>query len=138
VQKSGVNRDRSRWFENAKYLRRGRSWVTQVFENIEGKNAIENVIAKGQLMSVANDVSVTKNLMLEFDTVWIACRGRSRPDMQDQVFPLAQNVFKFVAQWIAVVFGRNNLSIPGRKNRNPILKVEEMRATFAAQSIGLG
>ena len=53
----------------------------QMFRNVERKNAVENSVAKRKAVRVAHDVSVTKDLMLEFDAIRISRRGSASPDV---------------------------------------------------------
>ena len=51
------------------------------FENVERKNAVENSITKRKATRVADDVSVAKDLMLEFDAIRVSHRGRAGADV---------------------------------------------------------
>ena len=52
-----------------------------MFENVERKNAVENSVTKRKAMRVADDISVTKDLMLEFDAIRVSRRGRASGDV---------------------------------------------------------
>ena len=53
----------------------------QMFRNVERKNAVENSITKRKAMRAADDVSVAKDLMLEFDAIRVSHRGRAGADV---------------------------------------------------------
>jgi hypothetical protein len=68
-------------FQDTQNFTRSAARILQMFENVEGKNAVENSVTKRKAMRVADDVSVTKDLMLEFDAIGVSRRGRARADV---------------------------------------------------------
>jgi hypothetical protein len=69
------------FFKTRKIFGRCAARILKVFENVERKNAVENSVTKRKAKRVAADVSVTKDLMLEFDAIRVSRRGRASTDV---------------------------------------------------------
>ena len=78
-----------------------------MFEDIEGKDAIEAGVAKGQGVRVADHVGVAKNLVFQFDAAGIFPRARAGAEMQDALVAPRENFLKLGADRVAGVRGRN-------------------------------
>jgi len=68
-------------FQDAQNFGRSAARIFQMFENVERKNAVENSVTKRKAMRIADDVSVAKDLTLEFDAIRISRRGRASADV---------------------------------------------------------
>jgi hypothetical protein len=82
-------------------------------------------------MSVADDIGVTKDLMLEFNAVRVSRRRGPSADVQDKLLAFAKNHFVLGPEWIALAFGGNNLHRLGQKDGSLIAHLKRGRAIFA-------
>ncbi len=69
LEKGGVQHEQAAGLKDTVDFTRRERGLTQMFEDIEGKDAIEGLVAKRQSVGVADDIGVTKNLVLELDAV---------------------------------------------------------------------
>src|SRR6267378_10591 len=104
-----------------------------MFENIEGKNTIENRVAKREMMGVAHHISVFKNLVLKFDAIRIFLRGRARTDMQDTFVPFPQDRLELAADGVGEMIGSDGNYIFPDKDRYLILDSVGDATSFALQ-----
>src|SRR5437868_14315778 len=95
-----------------------------MLEDIESEDAIKNGVAEGKVVSVAHDISVPKNLMLELDAIRVALGRSARADIQDEIIPGSQDGFVFGSDWIAVVIRSDQVEGFGKKNGDAIVEAE--------------
>ena len=120
LQESSVNGEPASWLQDAVNFLRGGRGVDQMFENIEGKNTIEDFIAKRKVMCISHDIGVPKNLVLELDAVRVALGRSARADMKNEVIPLPENLLVLSADRVAGVFPRH-FYLLGDENRHALL-----------------
>jgi hypothetical protein len=129
-----VQRDGTAWLKHTINLARRGGRSVQMFENIKGKDVVENIVTKGKRVRVAHHVRVAKNLVLEFDAVGVSADCRACADVQNQTFTAAKNGFEFRSERIALVFRRNDLGWLRQKDRNAALGMKRGGAGLAFDS----
>lgn len=82
LQESGVQRERAAGLEDAVNFARGDLRLAQMFEDVEGENAIESAIGKRQSVRIADDIGVAKNFVLELDATRHSHRGGAGAEMK--------------------------------------------------------
>ena len=78
-------------FRTRKISARGAFRIAEMLEHVQRENAIEDPLAKRQLMRIAHDVGVAKNLVLELDAIRVTHRRPAGADVKDEVLPFAQH-----------------------------------------------
>lgn len=133
LKEGGVDRERAAGLEHAMDLARCARRIAQVFEDIESKDVIENVVAKWKSVRVADHVGVAKNLMFQLDAAGILQRGRAGAQMQNALIAPREDFFKLCAHRVAGVRGRDGDDFPGvgQEDRNA-LHDREIRAAICA------
>ena len=126
-----MNGDRAAGLQDAVNFLRGGFGIGQMFEDFESEDAIENAVTERKMVSVAHDISVPKNLMLELDAIRIALRRSARANVQDEIISSSQNGFVFRSDWIAGVVRRNQLEGFGQKNGDAIIERKGAEAVLA-------
>jgi hypothetical protein len=136
LEESSVNRDRAPWFQDAEYFSGRQGRILQVLENIQREDAIEDRLAKREMMGVSDNIGVTKNLVFELNAVRKPPCRSARPDMEDEIATRAQEGFELrrdrIAHVILCVFHRAR-----QKDRHAVLQRERRTTPAALHGIGL-
>ena len=101
LQESRVDHYRTAGLQHAQDFLCRFSRIGQMFEDVERKDAIENVVTKRQMMSVADHIGVPENLVFELDTIRITRGGPTSADVENKILPVPEDGFEFRPEWIA-------------------------------------
>src|SRR5205085_7361299 len=93
----------------------------QMFEDVEGEDAIESVVAKREGVRVTDDIGVSKNLAFEFDAIGIVTGGCAGSDVEDQALTPAKDGFELFSHRIAFMLLGNDLGRLGQAYRDALL-----------------
>ena len=90
-----------------------------MLENIKGEDAVECRVAKREMVRVAHDIGVPKNLVLELDAIRVALGRAARADMKNEIISLPENLLGFGADRVAGVLTRD-FHLLGDENRHAL------------------
>jgi hypothetical protein len=106
-----------------------------MLKDIEGKHAVKNRIAKREMVRVAYDIGMSKNLMLQFDAIRMMLRRPARANVQDEIISGLQDGFVFRWNWIAAVVRSDQLERFGKKNGDAIVEREGAETALAMERV---
>jgi hypothetical protein len=111
--------------------------IAQVFENVEGENAIEDCVPKRQRMRVADDIGVAKNLVLELDAIRVPARTGASAEVQCPAFGGSQNILELCSERVTLMPAWNYLHQFAEKNRDVAQNLKMRAATLATNRCGV-
>jgi len=104
-----------------------------MLKDIESEDAVKTPISKRQLMRVADNIGVFKNLVFEFDASWVFLWGRTRANVKNNAIAFTQDLFETSADGVGYVIGGNGNYVFLDEKRHFILDSIDHAARIALQ-----
>jgi hypothetical protein len=106
-----------------------------MLENIKSENAVERRVAKREMVRVAHDIGVPKNLMLELDAIGVALGRSARADMKNEVISIPENLLVLSADRVAGVVCDDQLEWLGQKNGDGVIERERAGTILTSERV---